>query len=72
MIAHVHLGGAHDVVRAVSCNLLQSPAVLGHPEPQVTSANFLNMTKNIAELKSVKLVVRLTHWLSKEWHMNHL
>ena len=49
MIAPMHLGGVHDIVQAVSCNLLQSSAVLCHLEGPVMSGNFLNMPKKIAE-----------------------
>ena len=40
---------SHDVVQAISCSLLQSPAVLGHLEGPVMSGIFLNMSKILAE-----------------------
>ena len=40
---------SHDVVQAIPCSLLQSPVVSGHLEGLVMSANFLNLSKNIAE-----------------------
>ena len=41
----------HGVYASVSCSLLQSPAVSGHLEGPVISANFFNMSKNIAEVE---------------------
>ena len=60
VIAHMHLGGSHDIVQVISCSLLQSPAVLGHPETPVMSGNILNMSKNLGDLEICQIGRSLT------------
>ena len=47
----MHRNSAHDVVQAVSCSLLQSPAVMGHREAPMMSGNILNMPKILGDFE---------------------